>query len=221
MLTAAQKLVQYALSIGALELTPEGRILKSRRKSPYFFNSGLFCTGGTIKRLAGAYAYAISNLPKKPDVIFGPAYKGTILAPAIAIQLDKMGIKVSFATNRKEVKDHGEGGSLIGSSLKEASVVIVDDVITTGDTKAQAIKFVKHHGGSVLGVIVAFDRQETAGRSDKSALQIFQKKTGIPVHAITNLDDLIAVLEDDTDFLSHEIKTLTQIKKYKKRFGVK
>ncbi len=221
MLSPGQSFVKLALTIEALELLPNGRELKSKRISPYFLNSGLFNTGYSLNQLARMYAKKIIGLSGEPDVLFGPAYKGTILAPAISMALDQLDMEVGFATNRKEVKSHGEGGDLIGSGMKDAKVLIIDDVITTGETKSEAIDFVRSNGGIVTGIVVAFDRQETVGNTNWSAVQLFEERHGIPVHAIATLTDLINLLRQDKQVPGYSPDVFEKILAYQKQYGVK
>lgn len=197
----AEKFVAYALGIGAIELTPEGRLLKNGRRSPYFFNSGLFTTGEALTELSAAYAETIvGNFIDEDsvatfDLLYGPPYKGTILAPAVAMSLHVFDdLDTRFCTSRKEAKDHGEGGSLIGSPIEFGHrVLIIDDVITSGETKREAVDFIRRRGGVLAGLVIGFDRQELA-EYDLSAVQEFTRDYGVPVHAIATLADLISVL---------------------------
>ncbi len=218
-LTAGQNFVSYALSIGAIELVPEGRKLKSGRITPYFFNSARFKSGDSLWELASAYAQTMLNLD--PDVLYGPPYKGTVLAPVVAAALwKKHTVKVGWATSRKEEKAHGEGGLWLGEAIMNKNVVIVDDVITDGATKVEALDLVRAAGGNVVGVVIAFDRMELAGESGLSATQIFHDQHNVPVYAVADLEDLIAVLEKDTDFPNNPPGMLEKIKAYQAEYGI-
>ncbi|MFZ2167485.1 MAG: orotate phosphoribosyltransferase [Minisyncoccia bacterium] len=212
--TPAEQFVEYALKIGALELVPEGRKLKSGRISPYFFNSGLFNTGETISKLAEAYFAAMYN-PFLLDVIFGPAYKGIPLAVAVA---QIIGGDVGYAFNRKEAKDHGEGGIIVGASIRGNNVVIVDDVMTTGTSSGEAVEIIRANGGTPIGCIIAFDRLERGKETDLSAVQEFQRNYGIPVRAAATLADLISVLEKSEK--ASDAVALGMILKYRDEYGV-
>ncbi len=222
---SAQQFVRYALSIGALELVPEGRQLKSGRISPYFFNSGLFCTATKLQQLSEAYVGAIdANLSEEelPEVVFGPAYKGVPLAVAVADMLCLSydgDYDPGYAFNRKEVKNHGEGGIIVGSQLADKRVVIVDDVMTTGDSSGEAVEIVCAERGIPIACVIAFDRQERGSDEDLSATQLFTKKYGIPVFAAATLSDLIMVLEEGPDFPGASA-TLPKILAYKDQYGV-
>src|SRR3984885_12566185 len=165
--------------------------LKSGRESPYFFNAGLFNTGAAISALGRAYAAALTASDLEFDMLFGPAYKGiplvTITAAALA---ERAGRNVPFAFNRKEAKDHGEGGSIIGSPLNGA-VLIVDDVITAGTAIRESIDIIKAAGAAPSGVLLALDRQERAPGSDFSAVQEVRSQYQIPVVSVINLADLM------------------------------
>lgn len=216
--SSAENFIAYALSIGALELLPEGRELKSKRISPYFFNSGLFNTGDSITQLATAYASAA--LEFSPDVIFGPAYKGIPLAVAVA---QAIGGDVGYAFNRKEAKDHGEGGIIVGaSSLTGKRVLIVDDVMTTGTSSGEAVEIIRAHGGIPIAAVIAFDRQERSKDGTLSAVQEFEEKYQIPVRASATLAGLIAFLQsqpaESGDDENGEI--LEKIISYQNQYGV-
>ena len=228
--TPAEEFVEYALQIGAMELIAEGRPLKNQRISPYFFNSGLFNTGEAIEELASAYAEVItkhfSDVNGEPiyDLLYGPPYKGTLLVPVIASDLYMYGRhgSIRFCSSRKEVKDHGEGGSLIGSPIKHGDrVIIVDDVITDGGTKKEAVEFIRTFGGIPVGLVIAFDRQER-GKGELSAVQEFEREYGIPVRAVATLADLISFLQktpaESGDDSVGEI--LEKILAYQKQYGV-
>lgn len=224
---AAREFVRYALSIGALTLYPdEGRKLKSGRLSPYFFNSGLFSTAVSIDRLAAAYVSVIEEHYDEDDlpaVVFGPAYKGIQIATMVAYQLS-LGQYVydpGIAFNRKETKDHGEGGVLVGSSLAGKRVLIVDDVITDGASKREAVELICAEGGTPIGCVIAFDRQERGIKEGDtcSAAQRFQGDFGLPVYAAATLDDLILLLEEDADFPGAS-EALPKILAYKDQYGV-
>jgi len=221
MFSKAQQFVISSLIKGQLELLPEGRVLKSGRVSPYFFNSGLFNSGDSMMELAVAYASIEADF-SVIDVLYGPPYKGTILAPAVAMALwDKRAVKVAWASSRKEVKDHGEGGSILGASLQGKNVLIIDDVITTGTTKHEAVEFVRDKGGTVVGVAIGFDRMEKAEGSELSAVDLFSNQHSVPVYAAATLDDLIAVLSKETDFPDNPPGLLEKIIAYKDEYGVK
>ena len=216
--SSAENFIAYALSIGALELLPEGRELKSKRISPYFFNSGLFNTGDSITQLATAYASAA--LEFSPDVIFGPAYKGIPLAVAVA---QAIGGNVEYAYNRKEAKDHGEGGIIVGaSSLTGKRVLIVDDVMTTGTSSGEAVEIIRAHGGIPIAAVIAFDRQERSKDGTLSAVQEFEEKYQIPVRASASLAGLIAFLRSKpAESGDDEIgEILEKIISYQNQYGV-
>jgi orotate phosphoribosyltransferase len=161
---------------------------KAGRRSPYFFNAGSFSDGGSLKRLGEFYADALLDSGIAFDHLFGPAYKGITLAAATAIALAQKGHNLPFSYNRKEAKDHGEGGMLVGSPLA-GRVVIVDDVITDGAAKRESIELIERQGAKAVAVVIAFDRQER-GTGERSAVQELEASFGVPVVAIARLDDV-------------------------------
>ncbi len=168
--------------------------LKSGRVSPYFFNAGGFDDGDSLAALAGCYASAILDSGVAFDMLFGPAYKGIPLAAAIAVALSRdHGRNVPFAYNRKEEKDHGEGGSLVGAPLS-GSVLIADDVISAGTSVRESVAWIEAAGATPAGVVIALDRQER-GQGERSAAREVELEFGIPVVPVANLDDLIGFLE--------------------------
>jgi orotate phosphoribosyltransferase len=189
--------------------------LKSGRISPYFFNSGLFNDGESLYRLGEYYAKTIKSSGIPFDIIFGPAYKGIPLAVSIAIALDlnyKQSVPYSF--NRKEEKDHGEGGSLLGAPLK-GKVLIVDDVITAGTSIKESVGIIEEAGARAAGVIIALDRQETGGNG-RSAIQEVETSFSIPVISIISLELLIEFLEKSADFTPY----LDKIREYQQTYGI-
>jgi len=216
--TPSREFVRYALSIGALELVPGGRKLKSERISPYFFNSGLFNTGLSLAKLASAYVSVIRGGYTRSQVIFGPAYKGIPLVSAVATLL---GDDTGYAFNRKEEKDHGDGGMLVGASLKGKRVTILDDVMTTGSSIIEAAEIIRAAGGMPVNCVISFDRQERAS-GELSAVQEFEQKYKIPVLAAATLTDLISVLEHTSAESGDDNigEFLEEILAYKAQYGV-
>ncbi len=224
---AGRAFATYALSIGAIELLPNGRKLKSGRVSPYFFNSGLFNTGQAIASLGAGYAGVIMEADPEvglgPEVLYGPAYKGISLVVATSMVLSGEHSSyqdLGWAFNRKEPKDHGEGGLIVGTPLASKRVLILDDVTTNGDSKREAIKIIVAEGGIPVGCVVAFDRQERGDNlSDpRSAMEILQAEIGIPMLAAATLEDLIQVLEEGPDFPGAS-ETLPLIIAYRDQYG--
>ena len=178
---------------------------KGGRLSPYFFNAGLFNRGATLGRLAGFYAQTLLQARAQGrvefDMLFGPAYKGITLASATAVALADRGADVPFAFNRKEAKEHGEGGVIVGSPLA-GRVVIVDDVITDGAAKRESVELIRAHGATPAAVLIALDRAERAGSgenlSSQSAVQAFEQEFGIPVISIASFGDLMQFLDSDS-----------------------
>ena len=189
--------------------------LKSGRTSPYFFNSGLFNTGSAIAKLGRFYAAAIENSGIQYDMIFGPAYKGIPLATTAAIALaDHHGRDLPYAFNRKEAKDHGEGGVIVGAPLK-GRVLIIDDVISAGTSVRESIQMIEAAGATPAGVAIALDRQER-GQSTSSAIQEVEQQYGLQVSSIIKLDDLITYLKDKPELL----ETQARISAYRQQYGV-
>ena len=189
--------------------------LKSGRVSPYFFNSGLFNTGARLARLGRYYADAITDSGIEFDMIYGPAYKGIPLASAVAIALAvNRGRDVPYAFNRKEAKDHGEGGSIIGAPL-HGRVLIIDDVISAGTSVRESIEIISRAGAKPAGVAIALDRQER-GQSALSAVQEVERSFGLRVVSIANLDALLAYLRATGGLADH----LRAVEEYRDRYGV-
>ena len=189
--------------------------LKSGRTSPYFFNAGLFNTGRALAELGACYAGVIVEQQLEFDVLFGPAYKGIPLVAAIAVALSEdHGVDKPFAFNRKEAKDHGEGGSIVGADVG-GRVLIVDDVITAGTAIREAVDIISAEGGSTASILIALDRQER-GRTELSAIQEVQRDFGVPVHSIITMEDLIAYIESDADYSQH----LDAMRAYRDEYGI-
>ena len=187
---------------------------KAGRLSPYFFNLGNFNDGDSLKKLGEFYTQTIINSQIRFDMIFGPAYKGIPLASSIAIALSQKNKNIPFSFNRKEKKNHGEGGEIIGSPI-QGNVLIIDDVISAGTSINHSVALIKELGGVPCGVVVAIDRQEK-GESTLSAIQEVEKNHGIPVISLMNLNEIKNFL------MSHEIlsENLSALEDYQKRYGV-
>lgn len=203
----------FALEIGVLrfgEFT-----LKSGRHSPYFFNTGLFDTGGSLARLGRYYARAIIDAGIAFDALYGPAYKGIPLAAVTAAALyDNHGRDVPYAFNRKEAKDHGEGGVIVGHPL-EGRVLVIDDVISAGTSVRESVDIIRAEGAQPAGVVIALDRQER-GTGARSAVQEVEQDIGVPVAAIVRLQHVIELLQDDPEKAEH----LRAIRRYRETYGV-
>lgn len=208
-----QQFIEFALQAGVLRFG--SFTLKSGRISPYFFNSGLFNTGNSLARLGRFYAQAIIESELDYDVLFGPAYKGIPLAAATVIALsDQYQRDVPFVFNRKQVKDHGEGGQLVGTGLN-GKILIIDDVISAGTSVGESVAIIKAENASPAGVIIALDRQEQ-GQNEHSAIQELAAKHGIAVVSIICLDDLLAYLQNHTKWVEH----LAAVDAYRQQYGV-
>ena len=196
------RFLQLALNADALRF---GQFtLKSGRVSPYFFNAGRFDTGLALAQLGNCYADAVEASGIAFDQLFGPAYKGIPLATAIACEFSHRGRNLPLTFNRKEAKDHGEGGNLIGADMAGRRILIVDDVITAGTAIREALAIIRDAGGIPAGIVVALDRQEIASESDRrSAAQAVAAETGIPVIAVANLADLLAFASGNPELVGY------------------
>jgi len=215
----AQDFVAFALASGVLRF---GEFkTKAGRLSPYFFNSGLFDDGAKLARLSEFYARRMLASGVAFDMLFGPAYKGITLAAGAAIALSSLGKNVPFCHNRKEAKNHGEGGLMVGAPLK-GRVVIIDDVITDGASKRESVDMIRAAGAEPVAVLIAMDRMERGGTddnlSDRSAVEDFQRDYGMPVVAIATLTDLMQYLRsnDDPALRTH----FSAVSAYRERYGV-
>lgn len=187
---------------------------KAGRLSPYFFNAGLFNDGNSLGRLAEFYAKATDGSAIPFDMLFGPAYKGIPLVAAISVALAQRGRNYPFAYNRKEAKDHGEGGSTVGAPLS-GRVLIVDDVISAGTSVRESVELIRAAGATPAGVLIALDRQER-GQGELSAVQEVQRDYGIPVIAVAGLSDLMGFLEHHSEFAEYR----TAVARYRAEYGV-
>jgi orotate phosphoribosyltransferase len=215
LMTAAyqSEFIELCMQLGVLRFG--SFTLKSGRESPYFFNAGLFNTGAAIAAVGRAYANALAASDLKFDMLFGPAYKGiplaTITAAALAEQHQR---SVPFAFNRKEAKDHGEGGRIVGSPLK-GRVLIVDDVITAGTAIRESIEIIRSSGATPAGVLLALDRQERASGGDFSAVQEVRSQYQIPVVSVINLSDLMHHVS-----ATGQPGELSSMRQYRERYGL-
>ena len=187
---------------------------KAGRLSPYFFNAGLFNDGDALKRLGEFYAKAILDSGVAFDGLFGPAYKGIPLAASVAIALAAQGVNVPFTYNRKEAKDHGEGGNLVGAKLT-GRILIVDDVISAGTSVRESVELIRAAGATPCGVTIALDRMER-GTGTLSAVQEVERDAGLPVVAIANLRDLLAYLDTQPGYAD----TRAAVQRYRSESGV-
>lgn len=208
-----KEFLDFAIDVGVLrfgEFT-----LKSGRVSPYFFNSGLFNTGSSLARLGRCYAQAVMESGIKFDMIYGPAYKGIPLASALAIALaDHHDRDMPYCFNRKEAKDHGEGGVIVGAPLK-GRVLIIDDVISAGTSVRESVEIIQAAGATPAGVVIALDRQER-GQGDTSAIQEVERDYGLRVASIVGLQQLVEYLGGQSD----QAEALTAIRAYRAQHGV-
>ncbi len=218
----AEDFVAFAVDSGVLRFG--SFITKAGRQSPYFFNAGLFNDGAMLGRLAQFYAQRILSSGIEYDMLFGPAYKGIPLVAAVAVELARLGHNKPFAYNRKEAKDHGEGGSLVGAPL-QGRVLIVDDVMSAGTAVRESIALIQAAGAIPAAVAVALDRQEMATENGQdvpySAVQYVREQLGMQVCAIATLDDLLGYLahlpQGGTSMAEHHAQVLA----YRERYGVR
>ena len=215
----AQDVVRFAVESGVLRF---GEFkTKAGRLSPYFFNAGLFDDGAQMGRLAEFYAQALMESGIEFDMVFGPAYKGIPLAATVAVELARRGRNVPFAYNRKEAKDHGEGGTLVGAPL-QGRVLIVDDVMSAGTAARESIALIQAAGATPHAVVIALDRQEKATENGQdvnhSAVQYVRQQLGLQVCAIATLADLLQYLQQDdgSGVSAHHERVLA----YRQRYGV-
>jgi orotate phosphoribosyltransferase len=208
-----REFIEFALNKNVLKF---GEFtLKSGRKSPYFFNAGLFNTGRDLARLGRFYAAALTDSNIEFDVLFGPAYKGIPIATTTAVALaDHHDIDMPYCFNRKEKKDHGEGGTLVGSELN-GRIMLVDDVITAGTAIRESMEIIQAHGADLSGVLIALDRQEK-GKAELSAIQEVERDFNTKVISIVTLKDLVGYLQDKPEMAEH----LSHVNAYRDQFGV-
>ena len=213
MLDFQKQFIQYSLDCRVLKF---GKFeLKSGRTSPYFFNTGLFNSGAQLAKLGQFYAQALIHSGIKVDVLYGPAYKGIPLVSTASIAYAQMqDSDIPFAFNRKEAKDHGEGGNLVGAPLK-GNVLILDDVITAGTSVRESVVIISAAGATPAGVLIALDRQEK-GEHDISAIQEVSTRFAMPVISIIALEHIIEFIETDTAY----VKNIAAIREYQQQYGI-
>lgn len=213
MLDYQKQFIQYSLDCGVLKF---GEFhLKSGRTSPYFFNTGLFNSGAQLAKLGQFYAQALIHSQLKVDILYGPAYKGIPLVSAASIAYAQMqDSDIPFAFNRKEAKDHGEGGHLVGAPLK-GNVLILDDVITAGTSVRESVVIINDAGATPAGVLIALDRQEK-GEHDVSAIQEVSQRFAMPVVSIIALEHIIEFIEADESYSMN----IVAIREYQKQYGI-
>jgi orotate phosphoribosyltransferase len=208
-----QQFIEMALACDALRFGEFA--LKSGRMSPYFFNAGLFCTGAALAELGRCYADAIIASGVQFDMVFGPAYKGIALAATTAVALsDQHEHDVPYAFNRKEAKDHGEGGVIVGAPLG-GRVLIIDDVITAGTAVREVVSLIQAAGATVAGVVIGLNRQER-GTGERSAIEEVEADIGAPVISIISLDQIIDYLTTKGD--EHQLQ---RIERYRQQYGAR
>ena len=196
--------------------------LKSGRKAPYFINAGNYHSGAQLMELGRYYAACIAEHNIPVETVFGPAYKGIPLAASVAINLARLGLDVPYAFNRKEAKDHGEGGTIVGAPLK-GRIVIIDDVISAGTSVRESVSLIKANGATPSGVLIALDRMEKGGNAEvmteTSAVQDVEKTLGIPVVSIANLADLLSFMDGTSDTAKAASAYKDAVKTYRQKYG--
>jgi orotate phosphoribosyltransferase len=220
----ADAFVEFAIEAQVLQFG--NFTTKAGRQSPYFFNAGAFDDGVKLARLAQFYAARLQQSGLHFDMLFGPAYKGIPLATALALELGRAGRAVGFAFNRKEAKDHGEGGSVVGAPL-QGRVLIVDDVMSAGTSALESLQIIKAAGAVACGVVIALDRQEKiklGGQDlDCSAVQYVRDQVGLPVCAVAGLDDLLNYLTlrrgQNNGLTTLPVELLDKMLAYRQRYG--
>jgi orotate phosphoribosyltransferase len=216
----AQQFIAFSVETGVLRFGEF--VTKAGRTSPYFFNAGLFNDGATLGKLADFYAQTLLDSGIDFDMLFGPAYKGITLASATAVALANKGRNTRFAFNRKEAKDHGEGGTLVGAKL-QGRVVIVDDVISAGTSVRESVEIIRAAGATPCAVLIALDRMERSGKDDAlsahSAVQEVSQNYNIPVIAIGNLADLMDYIAN-AGAKSELANYQSAVAAYRQRYGV-
>lgn len=223
-MTIQQKFIEFALQSDVLRF---GEFkTKAGRLSPYFFNAGLFNTGALLDQLGAFYAQTLLAAREEGriefDMIFGPAYKGIPLAASVAMNLSRLGCDVPWAFNRKEAKDHGEGGIIVGAPLK-GKVVIIDDVISAGTSIRESVKIIQNCGAEPSGVLIALDRQERGGNAEvmteTSAVQDVETTFGFHVASIINLSDLLAFMNGDSEAARKVADFKPAVQAYRDHYG--
>jgi orotate phosphoribosyltransferase len=214
-----QEFIKFSVDAGVIRFGDF--VTKAGRNSPYFFNAGLFNDGANLGRIANFYAQTLLDSGVSFDMLFGPAYKGITLASSTAVALAAKGHNVPFSYNRKEAKDHGEGGSIVGAQLK-GKVVIIDDVISAGTSVRESVEMIRNAGATPVAVLIALDRMERSGKDDNlsahSAVQEVSQAYGIPVISIANLNDLFECLS--TAGADQQIaKYKDAVAAYRQRYG--
>lgn len=208
-----REFIEFAIEQGVLRFGSFE--LKSGRISPYFFNAGLFNSGLALAKLGQFYAQALINSGVNYDVVFGPAYKGIPLAATTAVALaDKHGVNTPWCFNRKEAKDHGEGGTLVGAPLA-GKVMIVDDVITAGTAIREVMQIIEQQGAQAAGVLIALNRQEK-GKGDLSAIQEVERDFNMPVISIVSLEQVLEYVAQSDQLKQH----LPAVEAYRKQYGI-
>lgn len=215
-----QEFIEFSVQAGVLRFGEF--VTKAGRTSPYFFNAGLFNQGATLARIADFYAQTLLDSGLKFDMLFGPAYKGITLASATAVALANKGRNVPFAFNRKEAKDHGEGGTLVGATL-QGRVVIIDDVISAGTSVRESVDMIRAAGATPCAVLIALDRMERSGKDEAlskySAVQEVSNTYDMPVISIGNLTDLFEYISNAGSG-STQVQYKDAIAAYRNRYGV-